>query len=494
MIEMRFEGLTDVGRKRDNNEDNFGIDKKNNIIVVCDGMGGHLAGEVASEIAVKTILDLYGRSIREYMDLIEGIDDKLPLSVRKLGAAIRAANRMIYNEAIYNPNKKGMGTTAVAGVFFESSVGIAHTGDSRAYLWRDGKLSKITKDHSYVQELVEDNEITEEEAENFSQKNVITRALGTKYSVKIDINIRHIQEGDIYLLCTDGLTGELRDNEIEEIITRFYPDTRIIAEKLIEFANNAGGRDNVTVGIAYVKKTEGYKKEQKELFAEIPEETEEFLEKEDEILKKLYKIKKPPWFKTPVGKYSGIGLLVIIGILGFLVHKRTSVPRIDSVWIKLTTSPDSCEVKWNGKNAGIAPLIIPDLKPCSTYTYVLKHYGYKILGDTIRIPAPESLQGETIPISRTLQPEATLTLGYDDEKYNDYELFLDGKNMGNLSKFKGKDSQEKDFPISKGNHRLEIKSDIGGKFKEWKGTVPEDGRLIVDINNGVVSIFVPGGE
>lgn len=485
MSKILYAGLTDIGRKRGNNEDNFGYNENDNIIVVCDGMGGHLAGEVASGIAVKTVLDMFGRDIKDYIDLIDGINTEISISVKKLCAGIRGANRMIYNEAIYNPNKKGMGTTVVAGAFFDNAVGIAHVGDSRAYLWRDGKLNRITKDHSYVQELIEDNEITEEEAENFSQKNVITRALGTKYSVKIDIQIQPIQEGDIYLFCTDGLTGELRDNEIEEIITRFYPDIGSISRNLIDAANNAGGNDNITVGLAYVKEVEPSKRGIKSRFVEIPEETEEFLEKEDEILKRLYTIKKPPWYKLPAGRFGGVGLIVILGIVGgLMIHRRSSIPHIDSVWVKLITEPDSCEVIWNGKEKGKTPLLIPNLKPDSTYSFRLERRGYKPTKVSLIIPSPEALQGETLVRQYHIDEEAGLIAGYDGSKYDNYELILDGKNIGVLKNF-----NNKLFPLSKGQHKVEVRNGSETILKR-DVVVPEDKELFINLYKH--TIYVTG--
>ncbi len=234
-------GATDVGRVRAANQDNLGKfgswDRGLIMLCVADGMGGHRAGEVASEMAIDAVKEVFEAGAELPPDL--------------LMSALRTANHKIFSAASRDANLSGMGTTAVAMLLDGSSQSwIAHVGDSRAYRLRAGRLEQLTGDHSVVGELVRRGQLTSEEARVHPHSNEILRALGTQPEVDIELTPINVQPGDRFLLCSDGLSGMLPDPEIEDVLGREAP--RQAAEQLIQFANEAGGTDNITVQIARV--------------------------------------------------------------------------------------------------------------------------------------------------------------------------------------------------------------------------------------------------
>ena len=237
---MKLFGKTDIGLVRETNQDAFSFgsfDDGNCWAVVCDGMGGVSGGQVASEICVEKVSEAIKRSYRKGITVSS--------AKNLLTTAINAANSAVFKEAQENIELKGMGTTVVAVLVLGSIAVVAHVGDSRAYLIND-EINQITKDHSFVQLLIDTGKITEEEAKVHPDRNVITRAVGIEHVVDVEIDIVDINDNDKLLICTDGLNGYVPDADILKII-RKYGDSS--TEKLVETANNAGGRDNVTVVI-----------------------------------------------------------------------------------------------------------------------------------------------------------------------------------------------------------------------------------------------------
>jgi len=223
---------SDAGRVRDHNEDRAlgGPD----VIAVADGMGGANAGEVAAGLAVEGV----GRL-------------RAPVSGDDLRRAIEDANGRIHTEAAADPAKAGMGTTVTAGAIEDGGLELAHVGDSRAYLWRDGELAQLTNDHSVVAELVRRGTLTPEEAERHPHRNVITRALGAEPEVEVDRSRVEVKSGDVVLITSDGLTTHLNDDQIEAVL-REGGTLRALADRLVRRANAAGGSDNVTVVLARI--------------------------------------------------------------------------------------------------------------------------------------------------------------------------------------------------------------------------------------------------
>ena len=235
MIRTRVGARTDVGRIRDGNEDSFvAID---GLYFVADGMGGHSAGEVASAIAVGTLSDLHTSADGGLADEDQVAD------------AVSTANLAIFMEAIDDPSKAGMGTTLTGLVVTDASsnkIVVANVGDSRTYLWRHGELRQVTKDHSHVQSLVDRGAITRAEARVHFQRNIVLRAMGIESYVDVDTFPLDVEDGDRFIICSDGLVDEAADDEIEVEI-REATDVQDLADRLVNLANRNGGRDNITV-------------------------------------------------------------------------------------------------------------------------------------------------------------------------------------------------------------------------------------------------------
>lgn len=236
---MKISAGTDVGKVRDNNQDYYLLGNLPDGVwaVVCDGMGGHAGGNVASKIASEKI---------KYMITSNYRNDMSVSSVRNmLETAIASANIDVFDMAEQTPNLKGMGTTVVAAVIRPSGSVVAHVGDSRCYHISDGEIRQITKDHSMVQELLDTGAITKEEALVHPRRNIITRALGLFEYEKIDFTEPILKAGDKLLICSDGLTNHVSDDEILNLVTTRPMNS--IAEELIDLANKNGGSDNITV-------------------------------------------------------------------------------------------------------------------------------------------------------------------------------------------------------------------------------------------------------
>lgn len=236
---MQIFSKTDRGRVRTDNQDAYFAGKITDdsvFAVVCDGMGGANAGNVASELAVRHISEYVIRSYRDGMDMTD--------TEKTLKNAIVSANISLYDKAVNNAELAGMGTTAVAAFVKDGTAVIAHVGDSRIYLV-NGEIKQLTRDHSVVQSLIESGKITPEDAKVHPRKNVITRALGAEEDVAVDSDCINLSDGDTLLLCSDGLTNFLDD---KDILTVFQNnDISAVAERLVEEANKNGGGDNITV-------------------------------------------------------------------------------------------------------------------------------------------------------------------------------------------------------------------------------------------------------
>ena len=280
-------GRTDQGLVRSGNEDYLHLDEKNAVYAVCDGMGGHQAGEVASMTASETIRTLFDHFRNDLLnDSRLSLDRTLPPSGELLLKSIRLANREIYTKAAKDPSLAGMGTTIV-GVAFEGDVmSVAHVGDSRAYRLEAKKLQPLTKDHSWVSEMQQTHQLSEEEALSVVGKNVITRALGVRENVEIDYRLIKVKPGDIYILCSDGLCGFADDEDIFAVADKARSDVKCIVDDLVQLANDRGGADNVTVVAIEVKQTDGSQIPEVEVFT-LPEESQELLADEDEWLTKV---------------------------------------------------------------------------------------------------------------------------------------------------------------------------------------------------------------
>jgi protein phosphatase len=258
-IRVKLFARTDVGQIREHNEDNFlvadltrksrGLLETNrtgivghhgSLFAVCDGMGGAAAGEIASQLAVDIL----------YERMVEALDEAQPLSrdelARRLVRGIEAAGLRIFQEAKLDRTRRGMGTTVTAAALVDEYLFFAQVGDSRGYVLRDGHLVQLTRDQSLVNQLIEAGQLTEEEAETFEHNNIILQALGTADTVQVDLTFCELRRGDTLLLCSDGLSGMVRFDDIREVL-RATPEPIEACKLLTERANQAGGHDNITV-------------------------------------------------------------------------------------------------------------------------------------------------------------------------------------------------------------------------------------------------------
>lgn len=240
---MRIGALTHPGLVREKNEDYFLVVKSETqeyfALIIADGMGGHNSGEVASFTAADYMAEFFKAKFSQINKDSANVDELLI-------QAVKEANRKVYDEAQESTSNTGMGTTLSFALVMGSHVKIGHVGDSRVYLFRDNNLEQLTRDHSYIEELLKAGSITKEEAKTHPRRNIITRALGNEDDVMPDIYTTDLLPGDILLMCTDGLTNMLDEIEISNTL-RLGEEPEVICTKLVELANVKGGDDNVTV-------------------------------------------------------------------------------------------------------------------------------------------------------------------------------------------------------------------------------------------------------
>lgn len=241
---LEFHSATDTGRARNNNEDSVAVDDPSALIVLADGMGGYNAGEVASGMVTSFIKTELGRWLAEASETATDTDVR-----RAMDICVDNANRAIFNAANSNPQYAGMGTTLVLGVFRDSRLLMGHVGDSRAYRLRANRLVQITHDHSLLQEQIDSGLITAEQAAFSANKNLVTRAVGVEDTVLLETHLHEVLPGDTYLLCSDGLSDMLDDESMTQLLLggESLAET---AAALIDAANDAGGKDNISVVLA----------------------------------------------------------------------------------------------------------------------------------------------------------------------------------------------------------------------------------------------------
>jgi protein phosphatase len=241
-------GRTDVGRRRKINEDSFLVSPDSSLYAVCDGMGGHNAGEVASRMAVETISAFVARSaVEKEITWPWGLDATLSFDANRVKTAIRLANARVFQAADNREELTGMGTTVVAALLTGDTVTIGSAGDSRCYLVRGGVLKQLTRDDSWVSAALGEGILNTDDVEHHPLRNVITKAVGARDTIDLDVVEHELQEGDLLLLCSDGLHGMIGDQEIARLLVPPPASLEEASGRLVDAANEAGGRDNVTV-------------------------------------------------------------------------------------------------------------------------------------------------------------------------------------------------------------------------------------------------------
>ncbi|MBU4532612.1 MAG: Stp1/IreP family PP2C-type Ser/Thr phosphatase [Candidatus Desulforudaceae bacterium] len=240
---MKWDATSNVGLVRPNNEDAFCVNEQYRLFAVADGMGGHKAGEVASRLALGTLEAEYVRLLQE---------GESPAGA--LYRAVIAANNQVFDESRRSESHKGMGTTLTACILQTGKMVFVHVGDSRIYLIRDGNAVRLTEDHSVVQELIKQGKLTDEEAESHPYRNMLSRALGTEGGVQVDVQDYVLNDGDQILLCTDGLTGLVQDEEIAQAVSTAGQPAESVGE-LLNCALKRGGKDNITLVLVEFEKS-----------------------------------------------------------------------------------------------------------------------------------------------------------------------------------------------------------------------------------------------
>jgi len=246
-MRIRYAAKTDQGLKRNHNEDYFCLIEEEQLFLVADGMGGHACGEVASKMAADVIREFFARTRDEDVTWPYKMDHNLSVLENRLNVGIRLANKKIHESASKDVRLSGMGTTVVIGQIADDRFYVAHVGDSRCYRIRGTEIRQITRDHSLLEDYKEARPgMSDEEQRKFPHKNVITRALGMRDTVQVDVSSDEIQDGDIFLLCSDGLSGMVPDAALLEHL-KVGANLDDAVEKLVNAANAAGGTDNITV-------------------------------------------------------------------------------------------------------------------------------------------------------------------------------------------------------------------------------------------------------
>jgi serine/threonine protein phosphatase PrpC len=240
-------GRTDVGRRRKANEDSFLVAPESHLYAVCDGMGGHNAGEVASQMAIESLAAFVERSgVEREITWPWGLDANLSFDANRLKTAIRLANSEVFQSAAKSEELSGMGTTIVAGLVADTALTLCSAGDSRCYLVREGEMQQLTKDDSWVSAALGEGILSSDDVERHPLRNVITKAVGARDSIELDVLEHTLQAGDVLLLCSDGLHGMVRDGDIARLLLSSLESLEGATARLVDAANEAGGRDNVT--------------------------------------------------------------------------------------------------------------------------------------------------------------------------------------------------------------------------------------------------------
>lgn len=282
-MRVEFAGDTHVGMKREQNEDSLLILPEEDLFIVADGMGGHASGEIASKLAVDTVKGFYNDTAADEeitWPFKTGKEDDY--HANRLITSLKLANQRIFEASSAQSQLRGMGTTAVGAYLSEGKLYVAHVGDSRCYRFRRGVLEGITEDHSLLNDFRKSLSLTPEEERNFPHKNIIVRALGMKDTVEVDLQVLDPEKDDIYLLCSDGLTGEVEDDEMQRVL---QDEKSLIktCHRLVQMANEAGGRDNITLIVLKVLEDdqEAFTELTDEVTREITEDLSAFSDIED---------------------------------------------------------------------------------------------------------------------------------------------------------------------------------------------------------------------
>ena len=324
-LQVTTAAYSDIGIRRKANEDSYFLSPEADLMIVCDGMGGQVAGGFASKIAVETIKDVYyGIQKSQLQKILLDIELDLTDAAARLVAAVRLANRRLNKIAAQFPKLRGMGTTVVALSLDKTLATMVHVGDSRIFRISGKDVLQLTEDHSWLNELIEDDEINEEQIETFQEKNVITRALGTSSTVRLDVHCEKYRRNDVYVLSTDGMHNSVPADDIYRIYRKQHYSVESFTKALIEKAKKRDGSDNITVSVAKMNK-DCEETSYIGISTTIPEENDRVTQKEDKLLQDYYGdpkstlLKKADMNDMKQNRFLVPAIVVLTGAICFLL-------------------------------------------------------------------------------------------------------------------------------------------------------------------------------
>lgn len=496
---IKFYGTTDTGKVRELNEDSFEILEYHKVVILCDGMGGHAAGDVASKDSVETMADVFLNDVKG--NLVDNVisqsevNIRLPIDARRLVLGVRVANRRIYDTVVKQAALRGMGTTIVAAYFDTDKIYICHVGDSRAYRIRNKKIQQLTNDHSWVNELLQDKEITEEEAEQFQDKNLITRALGIEPAVKIDFTYDSILARDLYIFCSDGLTDVVDDATIANIYLEKGTTIKESTEKLVKIANENGGPDNITIITAFCDDTYPKKVKRQLTSFTLQRESEEIRQAEDALVRQLFGstqiIEIPNRYQSRKNKFGLIAFFVAIFILigAAFIFKNPILEFFNlssndelRVNLPIITDPPNASIYLNNKIQGTTPDTIRNISRNKAYDLRIELKGYK----TKEFKQIHVSDFATFQNDIKLESESKLEFSYSDPKYYDtHYLIINKASSDTLAHGKIKDIASISLPS--GQHECRIISENDNLILSKSIDFKLNYELILNLEDGEIT-------
>jgi protein phosphatase len=520
---------SDVGTVRKKNEDYFYYSEKGKFFIVCDGMGGHKAGGLASRIAGETVRDvLLDDSIVDLARACEDIDNKLPIPALKLIASVRLANRRIALEAVRNSDNRGMGSTIVVALLHDKWLFTINVGDSRIYRLRKTQLSILTKDHTWINELIEDKEINEKDIQKFSKKNVLTRALGIYPTVKIDLKIENIEKNDLYLLCSDGLHNALSEELITSVLSAKHKTIQKMIDKLVLSAKQLNGSDNITGGVFYINNSTNGKAAPTFFEKTIVDEPEKVTVYLDRTLKTLYPVPKALLDQSTKWMAIGGAAIILIIIMSLFFYRSGKSEKISSETLasalltqELSTISHISQDTQTSKTEKAGTLVLLQLKDekylkflqtlndvrildhvrrfnsrlpiyAGNFTWAVADSAKKIIYQKNNLklraisrwaytqPAPAFFDSGIISDSRPVGNNSNQNHGiiyivgsFEGNDYRNAEIYIDNRRLGSLNSY-----LESGFSLRPGNYTISIRDTNGNILKSRSNQLISNGEII----------------
>ena len=459
-MKLEMAAKTDVGKVREANEDHYSLLEDDNLAILCDGMGGHKAGAKASQLAVSTIRYVYSfLDQKSHYKIAADLEEAHKEIAARLVSSIRLANRQIYNKAHKEKQYNGMGTTISALLLRENTACICHVGDSRVYRLRNDEFELLTEDHSWVNELIQDHEIEKNEASRFEKKNVITRALGLAPTVKIDLTLEPIEAGDIFLLCSDGLTNGLSDDEIKDIISYNIDDIDDLENavtELIDSANDSDGSDNITVSLVKVLKKNSFDKTLLPSSVTLKTELNDVSSLENKILKKEFSNKNSInflWMKKYLTAFA-IAVILLISVIfvkySFIDHKNeNAIAASKQIDKTIKSSSGDNNISYNVEKS-----VDSTMKAQSTTPQLINNDENSVSNDTLANKVTRDEKILTKSLNKTSRNRGLIYIvGLENlVRQQKTFLFLNQRLLGNTSDF-----FESGIPVRPGQYEIAIK-------------------------------------